>query len=176
VRIIEDADLAILVATFPEVGAAPINRHIARFRLQREGAVTCFAAWDGASPVGYVFIRWPGGGSGLTSQALALGCAELGDLFVVERARGRGIGRQLMEAAESTVVARGVWQVGLEVTATNPHTAIARTLYERLGYRDAGFGEFMSGYTYWDAAGTPHRDEELYRYLMKQLDVPKPRP
>ena len=172
VRIVEDTDLATIISTFPEKGAAPVNRHLARFRLQQAGAVTCLAAWDGATPVGHVFVRWPSGG-GLSSQALALGCPELGDLFVVEHARGRGIGRKLVETAESIVAARGLSQLGLEVTTANPHTAVARALYERLGYRDAGFGEFVSGYTYWDATGAPHRDEELHRYLVKQLDVLK---
>ena len=172
VRIVEDTDLAILISTFPETGAAPVNRHLARFQWQQEGAVTCLAAWDGATPVGYVFVRWPGGGGDLTEQALALGCPELGDLFVVEHARGRGVGRDLVETAESIVATRGLSQLGLEVTTANPHTAAARALYERLGYRDAGFGDFISGYTYWDATGAPHRDEELHRYLVKQLAVP----
>jgi GNAT superfamily N-acetyltransferase len=140
--------------------------------LQQAGAVTCLVAWDGATPVGYVFVRWPGG-DGLSPQALALGCAELGDLFVIEQARSRGIGRKLVATAESIVATRGLLQVGLEVTVANPHTAVARALYERLGYRDAGFGDFISGYTYWDATGAPHRDEELHRYLVKQLDVLK---
>ncbi|HEU5059366.1 MAG TPA: GNAT family N-acetyltransferase [Kofleriaceae bacterium] len=169
-RIVEEADLAIVISTFPEKGAAPENRHLAQFRLQQEGAVTCLVAWDGATPVGYVHVRWPGDDGGLSSQALTLGCPELGDLFVAEHARGRGIGRTLVETAESIVASRGFPQVGLEVAATNPNTAVARALYERLGYRDAGFGDFISGYTYWDATGAPHRDEELYRYLVKQLD------
>jgi GNAT superfamily N-acetyltransferase len=174
VRTVEDTDLAVLISTFPETGAAPVNRHLERFRSQQEGAVTCLVAWDGATPVGYVFVRWPGGRSDMTNQALALGCPELGDLFVVEHARGRGIGRKLVETAESIVAARGLPLLGLEVTTANPHTAAARALYERLGYRDAGFGEFISGYTYWDATGAPHRDEELHRYLVKQLDVRRP--
>ena len=168
VRIVDETDVAILVETFPERGAAPINRHLEQFRLQQAGALTCLAAWDGATPVGYVFVRWPTGGE-LTNQARTLGCAELGDLFVVEHERGRGIGRELVETAESIVAARGLAQLGLEVTANNPHNAVARALYARLGYRDAGFGEFISGYTYWDETGTPQRDEELHRYLVKRL-------
>jgi ribosomal protein S18 acetylase RimI-like enzyme len=173
VRIVDETDLPVIIATFPEKGAAPVNRHLAGFRLQQAGAVTCLMAWDEATPVGYVSIRWPGGDGGLTEQALALGCPELEDLFVVEHARGRGIGRKLVEAAEAVIAARGLPQVGLEVAAANPHTAVARALYERLGYRDAGFGEFISGYTYWDDTGAPHRDEELHRYLVKQLDALK---
>jgi len=171
VRVVEESDLAIIIDTFHEQGAAPVNRHLEAFRLQQEGAVTCIMAWDEAKPVGYVFVRWPAGGGGLTNQAIALGCPELADLFVAEHARGRGIGRKLVETAESIVATRGFAQVGLEVTTDNPHNAVARGLYTRLGYRDAGFGEFISGYTYWDATGAPQRDEELHRYLVKQLDV-----
>jgi ribosomal protein S18 acetylase RimI-like enzyme len=170
VRIVDETDLAILIDTFPEKGAAPVNRHLEQFRLQQEGSVTCLAAWDAATPVGYVQVRWSTGG-GLTHQALTLGCPELCDLFVVEHARGRGVGRKLVETAESIVATRGFARVGLEVTTDNPHNAVARALYARLGYRDAGFGEFISGYTYWDATGAPQRDEELHRYLVKPLDV-----
>jgi GNAT superfamily N-acetyltransferase len=169
VRIVDESDVPVLIATFPESGAPPINRHLERFRWQQTGDVTCLAAWDDATPIGYLFVRWPGRSGGLTDQALALGCAELGDLFVVDHARGRGVGRRLLEAAETLVVARGISLVGLEVAATNPHNGIARALYERLGYRDAGFGEFISGYTFWDATGALHRDEEAYRYLTKRL-------
>jgi len=171
VRIVEETDLAIIIQTFPEKGAVPVNRHLEQFRLQQEGAVTCLMAWDAATPIGYVFVRWPTGGGELSNQALTLGCPELGDLFVVEHAQGRGIGRKLVETAESIVAARGFAQLGLEVTTDNPHNAAARALYARLGYRDAGFGEFISGYTYWDATGATQRDEELHRYLVKRLDV-----
>lgn len=168
VRTVVEADLAALVAAFPEP-TRPQNRHLERFALQQAGDVTCLTAWDGQRPIGYVFVRWPGRNGGLTEQAAALGCVELGDLFVAEAARGHGAGRALMEAAEALVLARGFTLVGGEVTVANPHTDVARGLYERMGYRDAGLGEFVSGYTYWDADGRAHRDEERYRYITKQL-------
>ena len=52
---------------------------------------------------------------------------------------------------------------------SNPHNDIARALYERMAYEDAGLGEFVSGYTYWDEDGQLQRDEELHRYLIKRL-------
>lgn len=168
VRVVKAAEVTRLVAAFPDP-MRPANRHVERFALQQTGDVTCLAAWDGDQPVGYVFVRWPGRNGGLTEQAIALECVELGDLFVAEDARSRGAGRALMEAAEALVVARGYALVGGEVTVTNPYTDVARGLYERMGYRDAGLGEFVSGYTYWDADGTPHRDEERYRYITKRL-------
>src|SRR5688500_14357982 len=147
VRVLEEADVPVLVATFPEP-RRPINRHVERFARHQAGDVTCLVAWDGERPIGYVFARWPGGQGGLTEQALALGCVEFGDLFVAEDARGQGAGRALMEALEALALSRGFNYVGFEVTATNPLQNVARGLYERLGYTDAGFGEFMSGYTY----------------------------
>lgn len=73
-----------------------------------------------------------------------------------------------MEDTETLVTARGYSLVGGEVTVASPDTDVARALYERMGYRDAGLGEFVSSYTYWDAEGTPHRDEERYRYITKR--------
>ena len=77
--------------------------------------------------------------------------------------------QRLMEAAEELARKRGVLLLGLEVTATNPNQDAARALYSKLAYEDAGFGEFISGYTYWDPDGDPHREEELHRYLVKRL-------
>jgi GNAT superfamily N-acetyltransferase len=115
-------------------------------------------------------VRWPDAKEGeRTPQADTLGCAELGDLFVVEEQRGRGVGRTLMQAAEDLVCSRGVSVAGFEVTARNPLQDPARSLYASLGYKDAGFGEFMSGYTYWDEHGRPIRDEEPHVYMRKDL-------
>ena len=74
-----------------------------------------------------------------------------------------------MEAVEQRAKARGVGQLGLEVTATNPIQEGARMLYRKLGFEPSVFGRFTSGYTYWDSAGHPHRDEEAYIYMVKNL-------
>jgi GNAT superfamily N-acetyltransferase len=169
VRIVVEAELDTLVATFPEKGARPRNRHVERFARQARGDVTCLVAWDEGIPVGYVFLRWPGGHGGLTEQARKLGCVELGDLFVAEHARRRGVGRKLMEVAEGLATRRGFAVIGLEVTVSNPFNELARGLYQKLGYRDSELGTFVSGYTYWDSAGHPQRDEELHCYLVKKL-------
>ncbi len=103
------------------------------------------------------------------SHARAAGCAELEDLFVAEHARRGGAGTLLVGAAERLAREHGERALGLEVTVANLHNDAARRLYERLGYGDAGLGEFVSGYPYWDADGVEHRDEELHRYLVKRL-------
>ena len=47
--------------------------------------------------------------------------------------RGRGFGRQIMDAAEAWLAARGVWKVQLLVRADN---AQAVAFYDHLGYKD----------------------------------------
>jgi GNAT superfamily N-acetyltransferase len=168
VRVVAEAEVAVLVATFPEDGAAPFNRHVERFARQQRGEITCLAAWDAQTPIGYVFLRWPGSPD-VTAQGRSLGCVELGDLSVAEPARGRGVGRRLLETAEALAAERGHDLIGLEVTVSNPFNEVARALYHLQGYRDSGLGTFISGYTYWDSAGLPHRDEEPHCYMTKRL-------
>jgi len=168
VRVVAESEVPVLVATFPEDGAAPHNRHLERFARQLHGEITCLAAWENGLPVGYVFLRWPGSPDS-TAHARSLACVELADLSVAEHARGRGAGKMLLEAAETIAAARGHDLIGLEVTVGNPFNEAARALYHSQGYRDAGCGVFSSGYTYWDVAGQPHRHEEPHRYMTKRL-------
>lgn len=57
---------------------------------------------------------------------------EVAAIHVAGRARGQGVGRQLMEAGEEIFRITGCTTVHLMVTATN---AVAVGLYERLGYQ-----------------------------------------
>ena len=45
-------------------------------------------------------------------------------------------------------------------------------MYERHGYRDAGLGEFESGYFYWTENGERRWDGEPHRYVTKVLVDP----
>lgn len=55
----------------------------------------------------------------------------LNDLFTVEAARGRGVGRGLMEAAREHAIATGATGIELATAHTN---LPAQRLYESLGY------------------------------------------
>jgi ribosomal protein S18 acetylase RimI-like enzyme len=169
VRPVDAEDVLVLVERFPEKGAAPSSRHVDRFAWQQQGHITYLGAWEGNVPLGHVYIRWPGSPD-VSEPGGRLGNPEIADLWVAENARRRGVGRQLLETAEELVRGRGHARVGLEVTLHNPYQAAARHLYSRAGYHDAGMAPFTSGYTYWDAAGVAHRDEDVYCYLLKQLD------
>ena len=61
------------------------------------------------------------------------GCAGLycEDLFVVERARGRGVGRRLVTRLAGLAVERGCARLDLSVLDWNP----ARDFYHRIGFR-----------------------------------------
>lgn len=58
--------------------------------------------------------------------------AEIWGLVVAESARGSGVGRRLVEAAEAWAVGRGLRMMGLR---SNVLRVDARAFYERLGYR-----------------------------------------
>jgi ribosomal protein S18 acetylase RimI-like enzyme len=58
------------------------------------------------------------------------------DLFVVPRRRGEGIASELSRAAERLARERGHARISLGFSIDND---VARRLYEKLGYRDAGF-------------------------------------
>ncbi len=167
-RVVEEHDLPLLVARFPE--GAPVNRHVERFAGQQVGDVTCLAAWDGNVPIGHVFVSWLGGRCQRTDKAEELGCAEIGDLDVVELARGQGIGCRLMEAAEELVRNKGLNTVGLSVAARNPKQNAARELYKKLNYSEAGYGEYTVTYSYMDLDGNTHHDEDQYVYLVKSIE------
>jgi ribosomal protein S18 acetylase RimI-like enzyme len=167
IRPLAEADVAALEERFPESGA-PSSRHRERWVLQRQGAGTYLVAWRGADPVGWVFLHRPGS-ERATAHARRLGAGEIQDLWVPDEFRGRGYGRSLLEAVERLAHDAGWHVVGLEVTVSNPHNDVARAMYARHGYKDAGLGEFESGYYWWTESGERHWDGEPHRYLVKSL-------
>jgi putative acetyltransferase len=67
---------------------------------------------------------------------------EVKRLFVTEKARGRNLGRRLMQALESQLLHRGVHLVRLETGTAQPE---AVRLYEALGYQVRGpFGDYRA--------------------------------
>jgi ribosomal protein S18 acetylase RimI-like enzyme len=125
-------------------------------------------AWQGEQPIGWVFVHQPGSREA-AAHARDLGAAEIMDLWVAPPFRGRGHGSSLLEAAEQAARDAGCALLGLEVTVSNPHNDVARTMYERHGYRDSGLGEFESGYSYWTESGERRWDGEPHRFLIKSL-------
>lgn len=67
----------------------------------------------------------------LLERECAPGTLLMDGIFVEPPARGRGIGRALLQAIERHAVGRGLRRVRLDVVDTNPR---ARALYEREGF------------------------------------------
>lgn len=93
-----------------------------------------------AHPGGHVLLAWEG------SRAVGVATCFLGfstfvarpllnvhDLGVVSEARGRGVGRALLEGVEALARSLGCVKLSLEVLEDN---GAARNLYESFGFRD----------------------------------------
>ena len=66
--------------------------------------------------------------------------AEIDEFFVLPEARSRGVGRQLLAAAETALAVRGCVRLQLQLGAGN---AAARAFYQHRGYTArAGYGLF----------------------------------
>lgn len=72
------------------------------------------------------------GGVGIAEYDGIEHCAELQKLYLTDRAKGRGLGRRLMEEAEKAALQKGYRRLYLE-THTNLREAIL--LYEKTGFR-----------------------------------------
>jgi ribosomal protein S18 acetylase RimI-like enzyme len=169
VRMLAGTDLEPLDRTYPEPGR-PTSRHRERWDLQEAGEGVYLAAWSEEDPIGWVFVRWPGSREA-SVPAKRSGAAEVVDLYVDPRFRGRGHGSSLLAAAERAARDSGLGLVGLAVTVSNPNNDIARAMYERRGYRESGFGEYEDGYAYWTASGEERWDGEPHRFLIKSFGV-----
>jgi L-amino acid N-acyltransferase YncA len=69
-----------------------------------------------------------------SSRACYAGVAE-SSVYIAERARGRGIGRALMEAVIESARAGGIWTIQ---AGTFPENAASLALHEGLGFRLVG--------------------------------------
>lgn len=81
-------------------------------------------AWDGDDLVGFATIYWT------FSSANAAEIALMNDLFVADRARGRGIGRVLIDACAEAGRARGCRSLEWE---TAPDNLRAQRVYDATG-------------------------------------------
>ncbi len=143
----------------------PPGKHRARLARQERGEVAYLIARRGARPLGHVLLKWAGTADEPAASAL-VDCPDLEDLRVSPTCRGQGIGSRLLAAAEELARQRGHAQVGLGVAVSDLRV---RALYERLGYRDAGLGEYVEGGRYLDRDGREQTWEETCIYLVKLL-------
>jgi GNAT superfamily N-acetyltransferase len=117
----------VLAAGFtPEEASANVERN--RAALFVDGVPNdnqhFFNVMDDETPVGSLWLAERPEGAG--------GEWFVYDIVIDEALRGRGLGRQTMQAAEEYVRAQGAKRLGLNVFGPN---VVARTLYESLGFK-----------------------------------------
>jgi ribosomal protein S18 acetylase RimI-like enzyme len=105
-------------------GVAHVPEELGRLRAAYPAPGGLFLFWRGRVPVGCVALR-----------VLGPGEAELKRLFTLPSARGRGVGRALVEAALCAARARGFRCIRLD---TLPDMEAAQALYVALGFRPTG--------------------------------------
>ena len=164
IRPVAEGELALLEECFPEGGPA---KHAERLARQQKGEVVYLIAWQLGEPVGHALLNWRGSQDEHVARQLQAACPDIEDLFVLADLRSRGIGRQLLSAGEKLAIEQGFTMIGLSAGAEQGDPA--RRLYERLGYRDAQFGEYTECGAYVDTQGSRKTWEATCVYLIKDL-------
>ena len=120
--------LAELGRPVPSEETLPALERTYRDHLRRSDVGSLIAFADG-SPAAFVSLEYR------EPFSMAAPQAWIPDLIVAEWARGRGIGRALLDTAFNAAVARGAYGVVLE---SGHQRAAAHRLYERSGMLDVG--------------------------------------
>jgi GNAT superfamily N-acetyltransferase len=144
----------------------PPEKHAERLKRQKQGEVIYLVAWHEGVPVGHALLKWRGAAEEHLTSHFQGNCPDIEDLLVDERYRSRGVGTQILLAAEQLVAEKGFRQIGLGV-ATQNHRA--HNLYMRLGFRSIGLPPHREQGQYLDTDGQVATWEEACIYLVKLL-------
>jgi len=139
-------------------------KHRKRLAGQEAGAGTYLIA-RGNVPAGHIYIIWKGCQEGPPAEREKREPL-IEDFYVHPAARGKGIGRALLQRAEDLIRERGYHGAGVSVIVTNPPV---EKMYKRAGYRDSGYGKFISRRTFTGRNGRTSQWSKKVSYLIKKL-------
>lgn len=164
IRPAEASQLAFLEEQF-----SPNSRskyHHRRFAVQERGDGLYLIAWHGGEPVGHFLLRWDGPSDDPTGHyPHHTPCLESGATKPIYQRRG--VGTRMIREAEHIAREKRYTNIGLAVGSTdNP---LAQRLYERLGYRDWGKGEFTISWDYETKDSRKGIESEVCIYMFKSL-------
>ena len=165
IRPARQADLALLVSTFGEP-----DFFTDRLARQLAGLGVLLTAWSAGEPLGDVYV-WLEPADEPEVREYLPGVPLLNHVEVEAGHRNRGIGSELVRAAEDLLVARGHEQVALAVRTDNLD---ALRLYERLGYRMWSHGSIVCMYVVRLPDGSRKLCPETCNLLVKQLRGSRP--
>ncbi len=140
--------------------------HHKRYQVQEKGEGIYLVAWYDTIPLGHFLLRWNGPDEDASGKyPYPTPFLEAGGTRT--EYRRRGVATKLIHTAEMMAKESGFTRVGLAVASTdNPD---AKTLYENLGYRDWGEGEFTISWEYVDKNGEKGEESEVCVYMFKNL-------
>jgi phosphoglycolate phosphatase len=165
VRPLARTDLEALAAHLPE---PPGRTHEDDWIEQERRTLSMLVAWSGERPVGCGLIHWPGPRAARVAGALGE-IPEIYRLWVHEAERERGVGGRLLGELEALARGRGAVRIGLGVGVANGR---ARSLYERVGYADAGAESYDDVWFYVDGSGRRVEVRDRCHFLVKPLRAP----
>ena len=139
--------------------------HRRRFDMQQHGDLVFLVAWQATLPLGQALLIWEGGDRAAVIPR-KIGPPEIASVFVAPLHRRKGVATRLLNTAEAVAKARGFSQICISVSIFNTP---ARTLYRKLQYADAGYGEYLARGIYTDPQGRQRTWEETRVYLIKDL-------
>lgn len=139
--------------------------HKSKITEQKEGKGLWLIAWNNRKPVARGQLQWEGSKRESVRQYVK-DTPQIDSLEVVEEFRGKGIGTEVIKVMEEKTREKGFKQIGMAVEIENEG---AIRLYEKLGYKNWGHGNFDGTWKYTDSKGEEHTVPESYTYLLKDL-------
>ena len=129
------------------------------------GTAAYLIGWREGDPAAHVLMRWTGATDAFLRSRNAID-PYIEALAVRPDLQSIGIGTAMLAEAERRTLQRGFTTIALAVGVDNDG---ARRLYDRLGYRDAGLGDFRATWTAIDREGRETTQGETVTYMRKYL-------
>jgi GNAT superfamily N-acetyltransferase len=139
-----------------------------RYDVQRKGEGLYLIAWYNNMPIGHFLLRWSGPQDEYISKKVDITrSAFLEAGLTKDDYRKKGVATAIIKESERLAKEKGCLNIGIEVGSTdNPD---AKRLYEKLGYIDSGYGEFLVSWECMDSLGNKSIDSEVVIYMQKVL-------
>ncbi|MCR2822665.1 GNAT family N-acetyltransferase [Lederbergia panacisoli] len=138
-----------------------------RYNVQKNGDGLYLIAWINRIPIGHFLLRWSGPQDAPVTNNIDINQnAFLEAGLTIDEYRRMGVATAIILEGERLSKEKGCTHIGLEVGVENPE---AKRLYERLGYKDWGYGEFEISWEYIDHNGNKGIDSEIVIFMQKSL-------
>ncbi|KKI90549.1 hypothetical protein WQ54_21715 [Bacillus sp. SA1-12] len=164
IKAAEESQLDYLVSQFsPDNPMFQYNR----YHVQKKAEGLYLIAWKNSIPIGHFLLRWCGPQDTYVTNSIDITySAFLEAGLTKDEYRRMGVATAIIQEAERLSKEKGCTHIGLEVGVENSE---AKRLYEKLGYKDWGYGEFPISWECIDTNGNKGTDTEIVIFMQKDL-------